>query len=164
MKAEIHPGTLRDITYVAANLREWDRREIFATAALSSATEAGAYSYYGSEGFCWTAWLDGQPHAAFGVGYGNVLQPHIRSAWAWGSERFKRCAPAITRFCVKEWPARLIGEGVTRVEIRSLKGHDIAHRWLTALRARKEAEMTNYGVHGETFELWAWLKEDWLDE
>lgn len=163
MRVEIRPGTLRDITYVAANLRKWDTKEIFASAALESPTQVGLLSYYGSLGWCWTAWLDGQPHAAFGVARMSDLQPHLRSAWAWGTDRFKRCAPAITRFSMKEWPSRLIGEGVTRVEIRSLKGHDIAHKWLSAIRARREGEMTNYGVNGETFELWAWLKEDWLD-
>lgn len=163
MKPEIRTATPRDICFVAANIRDQDRREIEASAVLSSMTEAAMLSWYSSQGFCWTVWLDGQPHAAFGVGYGSALQPHIRSAWAWGTDRFKRCVPAISRFCVKEWPSRLIGEGVTRVEVRSLKDHDIAHRWLAGLRAKREAVMENYGVHGEAFELWAWLAEDWQD-
>lgn len=163
MRVDIRPGTARDLCFVACNLREWDKKEIGASARLSSMTEAAMISWYSSPGWNWTAWLDGQPQAAFGVSFGSPYLPHVRSAWAWGTDRFKRCAPAITRFSMKEWPSRLIGEGVTRVEIRSLKGHDIAHKWLSAIRARREGEMTNYGVNGETFELWAWLKEDWLD-
>lgn len=164
MAVSIVPGVLRDLCFVAANLRDEDRREIFATALLASATEAALLSWHSSgPDWSWTVWLDDQPHAAFGVSYGSPLQPHIRSAWAWGSNKFKRCAPAITRFCKREWPSRLIAEGVTRVEIRSIKDHDLAHRWLAALPARKEAEMPNYGVNGETFELWAFLKEDWQD-
>lgn len=162
VKVEIRPGTPRDLCFVASNMREWDRREVSATAVLESMTEAAMLSWHVSgPDWCWTAWLDGQPHAAFGVSVGSHYQPHIRGAWAWGTDRFRRCVPAITRFCVNDWPDRLIGEGVWRVEIRSMKGHDIAHRWLSGLRARREGEMTNYGVHGETFELWAWLKEDW---
>jgi len=160
---EIRDGTLRDICFVAANLREQDRREIFATALLESGSQAGAMSFLTSPGFCWTAWIDGQPVAAFGVSQGGMFQPHMRFAWAYGTERFKRAAPAITRFCIQEWPRRLIAEGVTRVEIRSIADHDLAHKWLASIRARKEATMPNYGVGGETFELWAWLKEDWSD-
>lgn len=164
MRPEIRPGTLRDICFVAANLREQDRREVFATAALGSATEAGVISYSTSPDWCWTAWLDGQPAGAFGVSLGNpVYQPHIRHAWAYGTGRFKRAAPAITRFCVENWPKRLIAEGVTRVEIRSIADHDIAHRWLSGLRAHRECEMPGYGVNGETFTLWSWRAEDWKD-
>ncbi|MBX8824746.1 hypothetical protein [Ochrobactrum sp. SFR4] len=164
VKVEIRAGKLRDICYVAANLREQDRREIFATAILESGTQAGATSYLSSPNWCWTAWIDGQPVAAFGVSIGNyIYQPHLRYAWAYGTEKFKRATPAITRFCLNEWPERLIAEGVTRVEIRSLADHDLAHKWLSSIRARKEADMLNYGVNGEAFELWAWLKEDWQD-
>ena len=121
-------------------------------------------SWYSSgPDWCWTAWLDDQPQAAFGISFVSPLQPHMRSAWAWGTPRFKRCAPALTRFCKREWPSRLIEDGVTRVEVRSLQGHDLAHRWLAALPARKEADLPYYGVNGETFELWAFLKEDWQD-
>lgn len=164
MKPEIRAGTLRDICFVAANMRDQDRREVFATAILDSATEAGVISYSTSPEWCWTAWLDGQPQGAFGVSIGNpVYQPHIRHAWAYGTERFKRVAPAITRFCVEHWPKRLIADGVTRVEVRSIADHDLAHRWLAGLRARHEACLTGYGVNGEDFHLYAWLAEDWGD-
>lgn len=164
MPVEIRPGVPRDLCFVAANLRDEDRREIFASARLANATEAAMVSWYSSGAdWSWTAWAKGQPQAAFGISVVSPFQPHMRSAWAWGTRHFIRCAPAITRFCKQEWPRRLIDEGVTRVEIRSLKGHDLAHRWLAALPARKEAEMLNYGVNGEAFELWAFLKEDWQD-
>ena len=163
VKPTIRPGTPRDLCFIAANLRDEDKREIFASAVLASATEAAMLSWYSAgPDWCWTVWLDDQPQAAFGISYLSHYQPHMRSAWAWGTDRFKRCAPAITRFCKQEWPHRLIAEGVTRVEIRSLQGHDIAHRWLAALPARHEADLINFGVNGETFQQWAFLKEDWL--
>lgn len=164
MSVEIREATLRDCCFIGANLREHDRREVFATARLESGTQAGAMSFLTSPGFCWTAWLDNQPVAAFGISQGNPqYQPHLRYGWAFGTERFKRAAPAITRFCIREWPRRLIAEGVTRVEIRSIADHDIAHRWLAGIRAHHEADMPNYGVNGETFQLWSWRKEDWED-
>jgi hypothetical protein len=163
VKVDIRDGTLRDICFVAANLRDQDRREIFATAVLESGSQAGAVSYLTSPNFCWTVWIDQQPVAAFGVSAASPYQPHIRYAWAYGTNKFKRAAPAITRFCLKEWPKRLIAEGATRVEIRSLADHDLAHKWLKSIRAHHEADMPNFGVNGETFQLWAWLKEDFED-
>lgn len=162
MTVQIVPGNLRDITYCAANLREQDRREILATAALDCASQAGwlSWAVSGPE-WCWTAQIGGQPVAAFGIGQGNPFQPHMRTAWAFGTDRLKRAVPAITRFCKAEWPNRLIPIGVTRVEIRSLADHDLAHRWLASIGCRREALMTNYGTRGENFELWAFIAEDW---
>ena len=157
----IEPGNLRDITYVAANMRERDREEVLATAALDCASPAGWLSWAVSgPDWCWTAQIDGQPVGAFGIGQGTPLQPHIRTAWAFGTDRFKRVVPVISRFCRENWPEMLISVGVTRVEIRSLASHDIAARWLKSMGARQEALMTGYGVNSEDFVLWALLKKD----
>ena len=159
----IKQGTARDLCFVAANLRDEDRREIEASAKLESMTAAAMLSWQTSgNGWCWTAWIDDQPHAAFGLSAVSDLQPHMLSAWAWGTKRFKRCVPAITRFCLATWPEQIISHGYRRVEIRSLKDHDLAHKWLQGLRARREAEMPQYGVNGETFELWSLVLEDWI--
>lgn len=144
-------------------MREQDRREVLATANLSSMTECGALSFLSSPETTWCAWIDGQPVAAFGYAPVSALQPHLYSAWAWGTDLFKRVAPALTRFAVANWPKAMIGAGALRCEVRSLQGHDLAHKWLTALRCRYEATLVNYGTGGETFELWAWIKDDWND-
>lgn len=156
----IKPATLRDVCFIAANMRDQDRQEVMATALVQSMTQAGAMSFYSSQDWCWTAWLDDQPVGAFGISYGNPFQPHIRQAWAFGTKRFKRSVPEITRFIRANWFDALIAEGVTRVECRSMLGHDIAHRWLTALGAHPECEMRNYGTGGQTFIQWVWIKED----
>lgn len=163
MTVEIRPATIRDATWIAANMRSEDVREILATANVGSLTEAAIACVVTSPDYAWCAYHRAEPAGCFGVSHVSPLQPHLRSAWAWGTDRFKRVAPAITRFSVREWPRRLIADGVTRVEVRSIEGHDIAHKWLSAIRARHEADMPNYGVNGETFQLWSWLKEDWQD-
>lgn len=162
MRVEIKDGTLRDICFIAANLRSADREEIYATAAFTSGTDVGAGTFLGSDpDLRWTAWLDGRPVGAFGFSAHNPYQPNLRSGWAFGTDKFKRVAPAITRFSKVEVPKRLIPQGVTRVEIRSLDGHDLAHKWLSGINAHHEGIMKNYGINGETFHLWSWLKEDW---
>jgi hypothetical protein len=142
-------------------MREQDRREIEATVRVSSMTEAAIISHVLSEGTCWTAWIDDQPVSAFGYSIVSPLQPQLRTAWAWGTDRFKRTVPAISMFCLEHWPPLLLGNGVIRVEIRALKSHDIAQSWLKSLRARYECDMAEYGTNGETFCLWSLCRSDW---
>jgi hypothetical protein len=152
----IVPATLRDIAYVTANLRQEDRREIRASADLASTVEAAVVAFETSTDWCWTAQIDGQPVAAFGTAATSPLTPHIRAAWAFGTKRLRRAVPAIGRMALAEWPRRLAGEGVRRLEVRSLSDHDIAHRWLASLGARLEGTLERYGTGGEDFQLWSW--------
>lgn len=152
----IVPATLRDIAYVTANLRQEDRREIRASADIASTVEAAVIAFETSKAWCWTAQIAGQPIAAFGTAATSPLTPHIRAAWAFGTKRFRRTVPAISRFAKREWPGRLRNEGVRRLEVRSLADHDIAHRWLAGLGARMEGTLESYGTGGEDFELWSW--------
>ena len=152
----IAPATLRDVAYVTANLRPQDRAEIRASADLASSVEAAVIAVETSRRFCWTVKIAGQPVAAFGVAETSPLTPHIRTAWAFGTNRFRRAVPAISRFASTYWPARLNSEGVRRLEVRALAEHDIAHRWLIGLSAAFEGTLNNYGTAGETFRLFAW--------
>jgi hypothetical protein len=154
---ELIPSTPRDITIVAAQMREWDRREFEASAAYPSATHAALLCHYGSQPWAAIALLDGDPVAAFGA-FGSPLMPQLRTAWAFGTERFRRAVPAITRE-VESWKPQLVREGVHRIEARALAGHDLAGRWLKGLGASRETILKRYGTGGEDFELWAWVAE-----
>jgi hypothetical protein len=156
----IKPATLRDVSFIAANLRQQDRREIMATVAVHNVWAAVIGLAASDTSQAWCAWLDGQPVGIAGFSVPIPLQPHIGQAWAFGSERFRRVVPALTRFVVAEWPALLADIGVSRLEMRSLADHDIAHRWLSGMGVRREAIMPGYGVNGETFELWAITKNE----
>jgi hypothetical protein len=161
VKPEIRPGTCRDLCFTAANMRDEDRREINASAVLASMTEAAMLSWYSSgPDWCWTVWIDNQPQAAFGLSAMGHYQPHMRTAWAWGTVLFRRCVPAMTRHMMG-WQDRILADGVQRIEIRSLKDHDLAHKWLSGIGAKRECEMLNYGTQGETFELWAFVRKDY---
>ena len=152
----IAPASLRDVAFVTANLRPRDRTEIFASADIVSLVEAAAIAVETSRDFCWAAKIAGQPVAAFGVAEASPLTPHIRTAWAFGTDRFRRAVPAISRFAMTRWPVRLRMEGVLRLEVRALADHDIAHRWLASLGAEFEGTLHCYGTAGEAFRLYAW--------
>jgi len=155
---EIRPGTLRDVSFIAANMRDEDWREIHASGPMDDRAEAGIMCHIASE-FSWTAWIKDDPVCAFGFARSGL--PWVWSAWAFGTDRMKRAVPAVTRFG-RETASRLLLEaGARRCEIRSIADHDLAHRWLQGLGAHLECELPGYGRNGETFVLYSWLKGDW---
>lgn len=154
---ELVASTPRDITIVAANMRDWDRREFDASADYPSATAAALLCHYGSMPWAGVALLNGEPVAAFGA-FGSPLQPQLRTAWAFGTDKFRRAVPAIGRE-VESWKPHLVAQGVHRIEARCLAEHDLAGRWLAGLGATREAVLRRHGRGGEDFELWAWIAE-----
>lgn len=159
---EIRPATLRDLTYVACNLRPEDRQEVYSFTNLETGTEVGAVTWQMS-GPEWSwAVLDGsQPMACFGLCQSSPFTPQIWTAWAWGTPRMKRALPAISRFARETWPELLLPLGVNRVEVRSIAGHKRAHRWLRHMGARFEGYLPECGLGGETFLLFAWRASEW---
>lgn len=158
MTVEIIPSNPRDISIVGANMREWDRREFMATAGDRSMSDAALLCHYASNGFSWVALLDGEPVGAIGVVSGGLIK-HLGSAWAFGTPRFRRALPALSRLA-RQFPGWLVADGVRRVEARCLKDHDLAGQWMASLGARKECDLECYGAGGETFELWAWTHKE----
>ena len=160
MKVEIRPATLRDCTFVAANMRDQDHREL--TAILDeSRVSLGALCFLSAPDTSWCAWLDGSPIAAFGFSPG--VMPHTCwSAWAYGTKRMRRAIPAISRHGQRVVAPMLIDRGVLRVEVRSIADHDIAHQWLAGLGAAPECRLEDYGLNGETFILYAWTRSRYV--
>lgn len=158
MLIEIRPGTLRDITFVAAGMRAEDWREIHASCPFDDKAEAGAACYLVSPEWCWTAWLRDEP--VYAAGFAPSYLPWLWSAWAFGTDRSRRAIPAITRHLMGVVPT-MIDAGVHRVEARAVADYENANRWLAGLGAKLECELRAFGRNGETFNLWAWTKDDW---
>ena len=154
---EIIPSTPRDISIVGMNMRAADRAEFEASAEYPSLAQAAVFCHHVSDRWSAVVLLRGEPVAAYGAA-GSSLTPHLRSAWAFGTDKFKRAVPWITRE-VERWKPMLIEAGVHRVEARSLAGHDIAGLWLNGLGCAKEGVLRRAGRRGEDFDLWAWAPE-----
>jgi hypothetical protein len=157
---EIIRSTPRDISIVGINMRAEDRAEFEAGAAYRSASDAALFCHHTSGRWSAVVLLRGEPVAAFGCA-GSPLQPQVRAAWAFGTRRFRRVVPWITRE-VEAWKPHLIAAGVHRVEARALVGHDIAGIWLLGLGCVKEGTMRRMGRGGEDFDLYAWVADDVL--
>ena len=156
MPVDIRPATLRDVTYIAANMREQDWREI---SCLTNETRLGigALSYLAAPEFTYVAWYRGDPVTAFGISPSAIATCWI--GWAYGRSLLPRTIPAITRFFRSTLRQRALDVGIRRVEVRSIIDHDVSHRWLTGMGATREAELPDYGMTGETFVLYSWTRK-----
>lgn len=155
MTTRIVPATLRDLSYIAANLRPEDRAEIDCqcdgwTPALLALTAL--------QGLAYVAELDGNPEAGFGAA---EQRSGLWTAWSWGTRRMRRCVPDITRFFHGVLGRQVAARGAFRVEARPLAGNELALRWLTKLGATQRCRLPAYGRNGEDFFLYDWTREGW---
>ena len=151
MPVTIVRATPRDVSFIAHNLNEADRREIgcqipgdlprYLTAAALSDTR-----------FAFVARAHGKPVMAFGA---TQVLASVWHLWAFGTKRSRRVVPAVTRHIRATAPA-FWATGATRVEARSIEGHDGAHRWLESLGlVRSPDPILAHGKGGETFHLFS---------
>lgn len=157
MKARIVGATLRDLTYIAANMRPEDRREVECQLAQWN---VDLIALAAMQGPAYVVELDGNPEAAFGAAEQRV---GLWQAWSWGSKRMHRAVPAITRFFYAVLGPHVAAQGAWRVEARPIAGNDLACRWLARLGATKRCDLPGYGKNGEDFELWDWTRETWAN-
>lgn len=138
--------TVRDLTYILANLRAGDQRELRAHLGevppldMAYATLATPWAFQ--------IRLHDQPVAAFGA---HAQSPTTVSAWAYGTDRFRRAVPQMTRFINGALARELVRQGFRWAEARSVEGHEEAHRWLLALGAQVACDLPGFGVNGERF-------------
>lgn len=148
------------MTYIGANLREPDAREILCQLpeGTSGSTMAAGVFAATDPNWTWVASLAGQPACAFGF---QPLTVPVWIGWAWGTRRMMRTIPAVTRWCWAQ-QERLLDLGCRRLEVRTIKGHDLSQAWLSRLGCRYRCDLPDHGRSGETFELWAWQLSDGL--
>lgn len=155
MTARIVGGTLRDLSYIASNLRPEDHAEI--DCQLDHWTPA-ILALSALQGFAYVVELDGNPEAAFGAA---EQRSGLWIAWSWGTRRMWRCVPRITKFFYDTLGPDVAAAGAWRVEARALAGNDLAVRWLNRLGATERCPLPGYGRNGEDFVLFDWTRETW---
>ena len=153
-RIEIGPANIRDVSFILANLRPGDRREILCQVPPGSDLAALAFTCV-LPGHSFVAYDKSNPAMAFGfqpiTHAGNVL-----SAWAFGTWRAPRTLRPIARFVRSELLPGWLEFGVTRIEARSIAGHHEAHAWLSSVGADYEAAIPAFGRDGEEFRMFAW--------
>lgn len=155
MRVAIVPANLRDLSYVAANMRPADRAEVECQLDEWSPINVAAMSL---RDFAYIVDLDGNPEAAFGAG--QVRQGYWL-AWSWGTARITRCLPAMIRYITEELQPAVYSAGAHRVEARALKSHTQAHAFLKRIGGHLRCELPGYGKNGEDFMLFDWTRDSW---
>lgn len=142
------------LLYVAERMREWDRREIYAT-RWTEGPSALADSLLAPHNIAWIAGIE-EPIAALGA---YPAWPGVWSVWMFATDNFPQIGYPLTKF-IKKRMIPTLASHAHRAECRSIEGHEAAHRWLENLGAEREATLRGFGRNGETFHLYRWLRTD----
>lgn len=158
----VAPATLRDATYVVANMRASDRREVYCQLPDGmDDMKVGYWLLMSSEAYA-VRWTDGRgrehPVLFFGVQPMNAVALVV---WALGTKHAWRGIPAATRFMQDVVVPAKIAAGYRLMEARSIEGHTQAHRWMEGTGARRIGEPFEYGRDGELFHLFRWTVPDY---
>lgn len=141
-----------DVFHVVSNMREWDRREIFATEWLDDPADyARTVCKYGS--FAWVAG-DSEPIAVIGA---RAMWPGVWAPWMFATDAFPRISIGLTRFVRNNMIPSLRQTGAHRAHCLSMVGHEQAHRWLRLLGAEPEGDpLIGWGRNREDFQVFVW--------
>ena len=136
---------------IAENMREWDKREIYAT-RYDECPEGVADAVMHTGDLAWTAGLD-KPIVAFGCA---EMWPNVYSMWLFATDDFGRIGISMTKLIVRTIVPLLFEAGAHRLEARSMEGHDDAQRWLEVIGAKREATLKGYGRERQDFHVYTW--------
>jgi hypothetical protein len=140
------------VHHVAANMREWDRKEIFAL-RWDDDPRSVANDVLRVPGFSWVAFSGDVPAAVIGAA---PAWPGVWSVFAFGTDDFSRVALALTKHVRRFMVPALKNQGAHRAQCHSIEGHEDAHRWLKLLGAHTEPMIRGFGRGRENFIPFVW--------
>lgn len=140
---------------VAMNMREWDRREIYATRYTNDPQALAADAADRAEPFGWVAGVDYAPIAAFGCA---EKHPGVYSMWLFATDRFGEIRFSMTRMVRRAIVPMMFDAGAHRLEAYSMDGHTDAQKWMGLTGASREATLAAYGRGGEDFHVYTWKR------
>jgi hypothetical protein len=144
------------LLYVADNMREIDKKEVFATRWDDNPEDlVDCIMAKGSFGWISVA-NDGIPVAAFGA---IACWPGVWQVWMFATDRWDEVSSEVTKFIKRIMIPAIKSTDWLRAECRSIEGHDTAHRWLEFLGATREASLKMLGKNGDTFHVYSWTND-----
>lgn len=146
----IHKPGFPIVHFIARNMREWDRREIFALRWDDDPAGVARDVMHSGE-TSWAALVDGIPAVAFGT---LALWPGVWSMWAFGTDDFRHAVIGVTRMIRRVIIPGMVRAGARRAQAYSMAGHDEAQRWLESWGARRESTAPGFGRGGEDYYLY----------
>jgi hypothetical protein len=152
--------TLRDVTpesilYIAQNLRERDRREVFATMWTDEPEELAQKTLMCGD-FQWVVWKDDVPVASIGA---YPLWPGVWGLWAFGTDRWNEVVRTLTKHIRRFMLPAILNAGAHRGQCHAMVEHVQARRWMKTLGAEEQAFLPGYGKNGEDFVVCVWDRD-----
>jgi hypothetical protein len=145
------------VARVALEMREADRREIFACRQSYDPLNV-SYTVMKLARFGGVAISpSGRPAAVVAA---IEKWPGVYEVAMFATDEWPSIAWSLSRFVVQKIKPAMLAAGGHRAECRSIEGHDSAHRWLDWLGFRCEAQLPDCGKGRETFLLFAWRASD----
>jgi len=154
MSVEIIPASYADLVFIARRMRALDAEEIWPVVWLKK-PEDFALGIASSGGMKFIALSGGVPVAAWGA---VENRPAFWSVWMFATDRWQEVAMPVTRQIRRDMMPALIATGASRADCWSMDGHDVAHRWLEVLGARREASLEDYGPLRKTYHCYSWTR------
>lgn len=151
-RVTVRPACLAHASYVTANMRDEDKREIYCQLPDGMKSYEVAHLMLMS-GDAFVAYLDDLPVLFFGAHPLNVC---TLEAWAVGTKHTRRVLHAATRHLITDFGPQAIAAGFRTMECRSHVEHKEAHRWLESTGAVVNGAPFVYGKEGENFVLYRW--------
>lgn len=149
------PVTYDEALFVAKNMREWDKKEIYATRWNDDPSDVAQDCVWLGE-FGWIA-SDPEPIAVIGAG---PCHPGVWNVHMFATDNFSKIAISLTKFVKRVIIPSLAASGAHRVECKSMDGHEDAQRWLEFLGAQRESTLPEYGREAEDFHLYVWRRDN----
>ena len=153
----VRKATAADVAWVVANMREVDRREIFAArwsddeADLIADIEASRAMMIRLDALCGEA---GEAVALVGVW---LASPGVGQALMFATDGWAAIAPLAHRYVVRRFLPLAVAPNVRRLECRAWVGHAQSRAWLARLGFVEEGLCRALGKRGEDFIQFAWF-------
>ncbi len=145
-----------DALHVATHMRDWDRKEIFATRWNDDVNDlAEDCCMVGS--FAWVVYGETEPVALVGA---HPVHPGVWGVWMFATDNFHQVSISLTKFVKRVMIPALVKAGAHRAECKSMEGHEEAHKWLEFLGAKRESTLKEFGKDGQDFHTYVWRRED----
>lgn len=157
-KVEITPATVREVAWIAVNMRDIDAQEIWCQRPHRSPSRLAYEALSMSPTIKLVAAVNGEPVMCCGV---SEVQPGLGWLWAWGTKHFHGAIRDLTEHLLDATRTKLFADAdLKRLEARSLVEHTSAHRWIETLGLRYVCDLPCYGKDEEDFKLFALTRNE----
>jgi RimJ/RimL family protein N-acetyltransferase len=149
----MHEVSREGITHIVRNLRERDRREIFAL-RWNDDEDALIEDINRAAGAMWKVWSwDSEPVSINGV---LPVRPGVVICGAFGTDQWRKTLRPMTHWSRDFVIPALQASGYHRGEAHVLAANTDSRRWIEMLGGKVEALLQGYGRNREDFLLYAW--------